>query len=437
LAQTRRITGKLSIPQRFSAAINVFKASGTWQPQSIKDLDRWMDATQFGASASAMNFTAYFSGVMQIAQAIASVSLPLYKTVAGKRVLRPEHPTYKMLNGMANPWVNSTKWREFCMVEMLNYGDSYSWISIDSAYRAQHVYPLDSQRMEIKLLDSGEPVYIYTKKDGTRYPFPYDEIFHLSGFGPDAYTGYSLISLFRAAIELGGTLESFSNNFIQNGVHSSGVLTHPENIGGVAYDRLKQSISVSKSGSSNAGKAWILEEGMTWTPMSMALKDAEFLGSRTFQIQEMARILNMPIHKLKDPTGTKYASNTEGQVEWYTDTLRPHFERFEKAIDTQLILKSEQKFFHAEHMVKQLMRGDAKSTAEATRINRFSGLINTDEGREEIGREPMDDPKIGGRYWQPSNMMDASSEAAEKGGGDAGGTGRESEEQMVQDPGEE
>jgi phage portal protein BeeE len=133
LAQTRRITGKLSIPQRFSAAINVFKASGTWQPQSIKDLDRWMDATQFGASASAMNFTAYFSGVMQIAQAIASVSLPLYKTVAGKRVLRPEHPTYKMLNGMANPWVNSTKWREFCMVEMLNYGDSYSWIAIDSA----------------------------------------------------------------------------------------------------------------------------------------------------------------------------------------------------------------------------------------------------------------------------------------------------------------
>ena len=88
-------------------------------------------------------------------------------------------------------------------------------------------------------------------------------------------------------------------------------------------------------------------------------------------------------------------------------------------------------------MVKQLMRGDAKSTAEATRINRFSGLINTDEGREEIGREPMDDPKIGGRYWQPSNMMDAASEAAENGGGDAGGTGRESEEQMVQDPGEE
>ena len=168
MAKTRRNTGKLTLSQRFSTAIEIFKASGTWQPQSIADLDRWVDATQFGASASAMNFTAYFSGVMRIAQAIASVSLPLYKTVAGKRVLRPEHPTYKMLNGMANPWVNSTKWREFCMVEMLNYGDTYSWIAKDSAFRAQHVYPLYSQRMKTEVLDSGELVYIYTKKDGDR-----------------------------------------------------------------------------------------------------------------------------------------------------------------------------------------------------------------------------------------------------------------------------
>jgi HK97 family phage portal protein len=320
---------------------------------------------------------------------------------------------------MVNPWVDSFKYRENVQMQALNWGDSYSFIIRGPNFRPVELYILNPERMKIEVLDTGEPKYIYTDKNGDTHTWNKDQIFHLSAFGPTVYEGYSLIELFRKAISLGQQQEDFGNNFIKNGVHTSGVVTHPNHLSEEAHNSLKKDIEAKNSGSKNAGRILLFEEGMTWESMSMPLKDAEFLGSRVFQIQEMARILNMPPHKLKDNSQATFSNITEQQLEWLTDTLRPWFERWEKAIDTQL-----------------LTPGDLKATMEAIRIGRFAGILSADDGLDMVGRNPLEDEKIGKRIWQPSNMMDASSEAAANGGGGQGGQGGEREE-MVQDPSEE
>jgi HK97 family phage portal protein len=395
-----------------------------------------MDATLGGQDQGAMSFTAYFSGVLQISQTIASVDAPLLKITNGRRSHWATHPVYKIFNDMANPWVDSFKYRENVQMQALNYGDSYSFIWRGPNFRPTELYILNPEKMKIEVLDTGEPKYIYTDKNGDTHLWNKDQIFHLSAFGPTVYEGYSLIELFRKAIALGQQQEDFGNNFIKNGVHTSGVVTHPGKLSEEAHNSLKKDIESKNSGSKNAGRILLFEEGMTWESMSMPLKDAEFLGSRVFQIQEMARILNMPPHKLKDNSQATFSNITEQQLEWLTDTLRPWFERWEKAIDTQLLTPTERKQGRMEHNVNRLLRGDLKATMEAIRIGRFAGILSADDGLDMVGRNPLENETIGKRIWQPSNMMDASSEAAANGGGGQGGQGGEREE-MVQDSSEE
>lgn len=383
-----------------------------------------MDATAAGRDPSAMAYTAYFSGVMQISQSIASVACPLLRR-EGEMKRRPwtEHPVYNILNDMAMPYVNSLKWREAVIMQAINWGNSYSYIQREKYGRPISVLLLDPARMTLDVKPSGEPTYTYRQKSGKPLELNYTQVFHLCGFGPDAYTGYSMIELFREAIRLGLSQQEFSNSFISKGVQSSGVAIHPETLTDTSKANLKESLAGEYAGASNAGKIIVLEEGMTFTPFSMSMKDAEYLSSRVFQIQEIARMLNMPVHKLKDMSGATYSNIEHQQIEWITDTLRPWAERFEKAVDTQLLSPIERKKGFSQHDMNQLQRGDMKTVMETQRIGRFAGLLSGDEGRFNIGMNPFDNDEIGKRVWQPSNMMDAASDAAKNGGGDAGGAG--------------
>ena len=432
MAKTARNTRKPSLTRRLRAAFGIFRASGT---QSLDKFDRWMDTRVSGTDAKAMAFTAYFSGVMQISQSIASVACPLFKREGeGRRRPWVEHPVFRILNHNSNQFVDSLIWRELNIQYAINWGNAYSWIKRDSFGRPVEVFLLESARMKIELKPSGEPVYIYTLPKGGTKTYDLREIFHFHGFGPDAYQGYSLISLFKGAIDLGLQQENFGNNFIKNGIHTSGVLTHPKVMDDAAQSRFRKGLKNMYAGSNNAGTFLILEDGMTWNTMSMPLKDAEFLGGRVFQIQEVARMLNMPPHKLKDMSHATFSNIEHQQIDWGTGTLRPWAERFEKAIDTQLLTPIESGKGFAEHNLRQLQRGDAKAEMEAIRIGRFAGIFTADQALASLGLNPVDDPEVGKRLWQPSNMMDAGSEAAANGGDNTGGTGNEN---VVQDTGEE
>ena len=408
-----RNPAKATLSQRIASAIKVFRAAGQWRPQSIDDLDRWMDAQIDGHAGDPIALTSYFSGVMQISQTIASVSFPLFKREPeGRRRPWLQHPVYTILNSMTNEFVNAFKWRETVENQTINWGNSYSYIERDNAYRPKELFLLEPGRMKIELKDSGEPVYIYTRPKGGTRTYNYREIFHLAGFGPDPYVGYSVVQVHRAALTLGLQQQDFLNSFIRNGVHTSGVFKHPGELGEQAHDNLRRDIEKTLSGSSKAGKVIILEEGMNFETMSMPLKDAEFLGSRIFQIQEIARILNMPPHKLKDMSQATFSNIEHQQIEYVTDTIRPWAERWEAAVNTQLLTPIERKKGFSQHDLTQLMRGDMKTMMDAQRIARFAGLIDMDEGREVIGLNPHKNPDIGKRVWQPVNMMDAESDMA-------------------------
>ena len=391
-----------------------------------------------------MALSAYFSGVMQISQSIASVDLPLLKRMGEmKRRHWREHPVYYIFNSKANPHIDSLKFRETAQLHALNWGNAFARIVRGADYRPKELYLLEPERMKIEVKND-VPTYIYRHRDGTTKKYDASEIFHLCGFGQDPHAGYSLVKLYRAAIGLGIKQEDFSNNFISKGVHTSGIVTHPGHLSEDAHKHLKESIEEQNTGTQNAGRIIVFEEGMTFEGISMPLKDAEFLASRTYQVLEMARILNMPPHKLKEMTHATFTNIEHQQIEYITDTIRPWAERWEKAIATQLLTPTGQNQGFLQHDLNQLLRGDTKTVMEAQRIGRYAGLMSANEARYNIGMNPLEDDEVGNRIWQPTNMIDASSpqaageEPVESGAGEmvepgrpAGSNGNGTKKEMV------
>jgi HK97 family phage portal protein len=262
----------------------------------------------------------------------------------------------------------------------------------------------------IKEVPGGKQLVYEYRSKGEVTEYRQDQIFHLPGFGFDSVKGYSLLEIARETIGLGLSQQDFSNRFLSNGAHLGGILTTKKSLGEDAKKNLRDSFKALHAGASNAGNFAVLEEDMDYKPLGMPLDDAQFLESKVFQIGEIARILNISPYKLKDYTHATFSNIEHLGIEYATDTIRPWAERWEAAIDTQLLTESEFGRGFVEYDLNSIQRGDTKTMNEAYNMARNGGWMNANEIRYIQGMNPIDDERVGEMYWRPMNMTDASRE---------------------------
>lgn len=408
------MTEKVSLFSRFRAAYKVFRAAGIWKPQTITDLDNWMDSLAGGTSISgpyvsvetANSLPAFFSGVFQISQTIASCDLNPYKRKGeNSKRLYSGAPLYYVLRGMANPYTNAFTWKEISQHHLIVWGNCYSYKQRDGGNRVIGLWQLNPERMRIEIEENGARTYIFRDLKYREHRYTMDEIFHIPGFGYDGIQGYPLITLHREAIGLGLSQQEFTSRFIRNGAHLSGVFSHPKTLSTTAHEHLKESIKEQYGGLSNAGRFMVVEEDMKFSPLTMPLVDAQFLESKVFSIQDIARILNISPYKLKDYSHATFSNVEHLGIEYVTETIRPWAERWEACIDTQLFSPTEQKKCFAEFNLRQLMRGDLTSMMTAFQTARNTGAVNADDIRQEVlDMNPIEDEEIGQVYLCASTM---------------------------------
>jgi HK97 family phage portal protein len=404
------------------AAMSVARMSGSWKPQSIADLDRWMDSQMGGRASSsgaivsgdtAVSFAAFFNGVLQISQTIASCRTNLFKK-SGDYVKNPweNHPVYGLLTRKSNPFTNAFTWKERMQYYAMVWGNGYSFIQRDAGLRPMGFYLLNPERMTVKI-ENNELKYLFKDKTGADITYRQDQIFHLAGFGFDGVKGYSLLEIARETIGLGLSQQDFSGSFLSNGAHLGGILNSKKPIGELAKKNLKERFSDMYTGTSNAGKFAVVEtDELAFTPLGMPLADAQFLESKIFQLGEIARILNISPYKLKDYSHATFSNIEQLGIEYATDTIRPWAERWEAAIDTQLLTESEGARGFAEFDLASIQRGDVKSQMEAWILARNGGIYCADEIRYRLGDNPIKDKKVGGMYYRSKNYSDASIDEA-------------------------
>ena len=358
---------------------------------------------------TAMQVTVVYACVRILAESIAGLPLHVYRYKDKGKEMVTDHPLYPLLHDEPNPEMTSFIFRETLMGHLLLYGNAYAQIIRDGYGRVKWLYPLMPDRMDVQRNDAGQLVYTYTryldefggKQRYEEVKLRSDQVLHIPGLGYDGLIGYSPIAMAKNAIGMTMAAEEFGSSFFANGAMPSGLLEHP----GVVKDpeKLRQSWHAQFSGK-NSHNVAVLEEGMTYKPMSVPPNDAQFLETRKFQIDEIARIFRVPPHMVGDLDKSSFSNIEQQSLEFVKYTLNPWVIRWEQAMHKALLLPSEKQQYFIKFNVDGLLRGDYQSRMNGYAVGRQNGWLSANDIREMENLNPISEEEGGNLYLINGNM---------------------------------
>ena len=372
---------------------------------------------------SAMQLTAVYACVRILAEGIAGLPLHLYKCGKnGSREKAVDHPLYFLLHDEPNPEITSFVFRETLMTHLLLYGNCYCQIIRDGRGQVAALYPLMPNQMSVDRDERGQLYYTYlrsgeeadTMKKGTVYLLP-EDVLHIPALGFDGLVGYSPIAMAKNSIGMGLACEEYGAKFFANGAAPSGVLEHPGTIKDIT--RLRESWNAIYSGSKNAGKVAILEEGMHYSPISISPNEAQFLETRKFQVDEIARIFHVPPHMIGDLERSTFSNIEQQSLEFVKYTLNPWVCRWEQALTRSLLSPKEKREYSIKFNVDGLLRGDYQSRMNGYAVGRQNGWMSANDIRELENMDKISEEQGGDLYLVNGNMIkmtDAATNPREK-----------------------
>lgn len=351
----------------------------------------------FGTSSSgkavnertALQTTAVYACVRILAETIAALPLHTYQRTSGGKEKAAEHSLYYLLHSEPNPEMTSFVFRETLMGHLLLWGNAYAQIIRDGRGRVVGLYPLLPNKMIVNRNDQGQLYYQY-EKNGCLYILNRHEVLHIPGLGFDGLIGYSPIAMAKNAIGMAIATEEYGAKFFANGANPGGVLEHP----GVVKDpaRIRESWNAVYQGSGNAHRVAVLEEGMKFQSIGIPPEQAQFLETRKFQINEIARIFRIPPHMIGDLEKSSFSNIEQQSLEFVMYTLDPWVVRWEQAIQRALFSESEKRQFFVKFNVDGLLRGDYESRMNGYAVGRQNGWLSSNDIREleNLNRIPED-----------------------------------------------
>lgn len=384
---------------------------------------------------SAMQMTAVYACVRILSEAIAGLPLHMYRYEAdGSKKKAIDHPLYRILHDEPNPEMTSFIWRETAMSHLLLWGNAYMQIIRNGKGEVIGLYPLMPSRMKVDRDSKGRLYYEYQTMSedaptmkGAVVQLDPSEVLHIPGLGFDGVVGYSPIAMAKNAIGLSIAAEEYGSKFYANGAAPSGVLEHPNVLKDPA--KVRDSWNAAFGGSSNSHRVAVLEEGMKYTPISINPNEAQFLETRKFQIDEIARIFRVPPHMVGDLEKSSFSNIEQQSLEFVKYTLDPWVYRWEQALSRALLSDEEKKQYFFKFNVDGLLRGDYASRMQGYATARQNGWMSANDIRElenldrvpaELGGDlylvngnmlPLSQVETNNAYVQKNNTQNSNSES--------------------------
>lgn len=354
---------------------------------------------------TAMQTTAVYACVRILAEAIASLPLHVYEYQddGGKKLVH-DHPLYYLLHDEPNPEMTSFVFRETLMSHLLIWGNAYAQIIRDGAGRVLGLYPLLPDKMDVQRDDRGNIYYVYSRnsdenpmfKEYGNIKLKAEDVLHIPGLGFDGLIGYSPIAMAKNAVGMTLACEEYGASFFANGANPGGVLEHP----GVLKDpsKVRESWNSVYRGVNNAHKIAVLEEGMKYQQIGIPPEEAQFLETRKFQINEIARLYRIPPHMVGDLDKSSFSNIEQQSLEFVKYTLDPWVIRWEQSLQRLLLLPGEKGKYFIKLNVDGLLRGDYQSRMNGYAVGRQNGWFSANDIREMENMNPIPDEEGGNLY---------------------------------------
>lgn len=223
--------------------------------------------------------------------------------------------------------------------------------------------------------------------DGVSRTFASYELSILLFESYDGIHGRGMIHLARETIASDGMAQRYQKKFYQNGARLSGIVHVDADAGKEARERVRTSFA--RYASDDAFKVAVLDHGMKFQPMGLSQSDAQYIESRGFTVEEVARFTGVPKYMMQ--TGKEaYNSNQQQRVDFVTDTLMPFVVQTESE-DSYKLLNHFQRAdnWYIKGNVSVLLRGDDTSRAAFYEKMIHNSIYNPDECRAMEERDPI------------------------------------------------
>ena len=354
--------------------------------------------------------SAVFACVRVISETIGSLPLKIYKKRSdGGKEEAKDHPLYPTICVSPNYWQTKQEFYEMVGGHSSLRGNFYAFKEYTRGGKLNSLVPLDPDNVELSVEgDTRRPTLKYKYHPGgneKEITLPAKEVWHVRGVSSDGYLGLSPITVARNAIGLAVGAEEHGSKYFKNGARTSGVATYPGRLREESKKNLRESLQGAMTGD-NAHKMILLEEGLDYKSIGMSQVDSQYLETRQFQVEEIARIFRVPSVLIGHPDKTMtYASVEQLMISFVVHTMRPWLTRIEQSINKNLLTGDSDHF--AEFTVEGLLRGDTASRYEAY----ASALQNKWMTRNEVRLKENMNPVDGGdEFENPAITVDAEQE---------------------------
>jgi HK97 family phage portal protein len=329
---------------------------------------------------TAFSLIPVFSAVSLISDTISTLPVDAYQRIDGNR--KPYRPRPSWVD---QPDVDQTRSAHYqqVLVSMLIWGNAYVRIFRNGKGDVVNLVALDPQKMEVTRSAIGRKLFHY---EGEEKALTSDEVMHLTDLlEPGAIVGMSRVDRLREALGLGIALQDFAATFFGQGVSGSMVVEVPGNITPDQARQLSDSMSNRHGGWRKSGRAAVLSGGATVKDMSVQNDQSQFIESRRFFVEEVARLFNIPLHFLDVPGSQSYSSVEQSAIQFVQHTLRPYIEKLEWSYSRLL---PEQAFI--KFNVDGLLRGDFNSRITGYATGLQSGFMSINDVRRIEDMTPVD-----------------------------------------------
>ena len=345
-----------------------------------------------GHAPQAMRISPVAAAHRILTNSMGALPVDLYRKSGNKREDISDHRTLYPLKIRANANMNPFLFKKIMESKCFWYGEAFAYIE----RRGEHIelIPLPDNA-QLHVTENGERWYVFTGDvkgvDLTR-KFHENELIHLYNETADGVRGVGMLKMARDTISTDLNAQKYAGKFYKQGARPSGVIEVPTKLDKENKDKVRNAFERAVGGMDNAFRVAVMDLGMKYTQLGISQKDAQFIESRQFTVEEVSRFTGVPMYKLQAGKQS-YESNEANGIEYVTDTLRPKAVQWEEEFRFKLLLPEERDSMYFRLNLAAEMRGDNKSRSAFYQIMTDHGIMSPNECRrlEELNDDPNGD----------------------------------------------
>jgi len=353
---------------------------------NLKDPQKWFDffglgLTKAGAEVTqktAQGISAFWLADRIISEGVASLPVHIYRRTSKGKEIAFDHPSYEVIHSEPNNVMTSYTLYETMQSNVNIRGNGFAFIDKDSNRRviALHYIPYEDVT-NIKLVDDE---LFYTIAGLGKTPVPSEHILHIKGLG-SGYVGKSPLRVHMENIGVSIAAQEFGATYFGNGVHNTGVLETDAKVEKTAKEIILQGWKEVYGGLKNSNGIALLDQGFKFKKISIPPEEAQFLQTRKFQVEEIARIFNVPPHMLHALDKATLNNVEQMSLNFVIYSLRTWLKRWEMEMNRRLFREDEKKEFFIKFNMEGLLRGDSKARAAYYKDLINTGVMSINEAR--------------------------------------------------------